>query len=58
MKIIRKTPDGQRRETLLKEYFITASLIALLKRVGEQAGRAALQPELPELKPAVARVRR
>ncbi|MFT3991641.1 MAG: hypothetical protein QM680_09560 [Luteolibacter sp.] len=56
MKIIRKTPDGQRRETLLKEYFITASLIALLKRAGEQAARATMQQ--PEMKPAVARVRR
>ncbi|MFT4176721.1 MAG: hypothetical protein QM627_08680 [Luteolibacter sp.] len=55
MKIIRKTPDGRRRETLLKEYFITASLIALLKRAGEQAARATLQPEM---KPAVARIRR
>jgi len=40
MKIIRKTRNGERREALLKEYFITASLIALLKRVGEEAAKA------------------
>lgn len=41
MKIVRKTKNGERREALLKEYFITASLIALLKRVGEEAAKAA-----------------
>ena len=41
MKITRKTRNGERREALLKEYFITASLIALLKRVGEEAAKAA-----------------
>jgi hypothetical protein len=41
MKIIRKNQKGERRETLLKEYFITASLIALLRRVGEEAAKAA-----------------
>jgi len=40
MKIIRKSRNGERREALLKEYFITASLIALLKRVGEEAAKA------------------
>ncbi len=40
MKITRKTKNGESRETLLKEYFITASLIALLKRVGEEAAKA------------------
>lgn len=39
MKITRKTRDGERREALLKEYFLTASLIALLKRVGEEAAK-------------------
>ena len=43
MKIVRKTKNGERREALLKEYFITASLIALLKRVGEEAAKAAPQ---------------
>jgi hypothetical protein len=41
MKIVRKSKNGERREALLKEYFITASLIALLKRVGEEAAKAA-----------------
>ena len=40
MKITRINHKGERREALLKEYFITASLIALLKRAGEEAGRA------------------
>ncbi|MES2476791.1 MAG: hypothetical protein V4640_13490 [Verrucomicrobiota bacterium] len=40
MKIIRKTRNGGHREALLKEYFLTASLIALLKRVGEEAAKA------------------
>lgn len=39
MKITRKNRKGERREALLKEYFVTASLIALLKRVGEEAAR-------------------
>ena len=41
MKIVRKTKNGESREALLKEYFITASLIALLKRVGQEAAKAA-----------------
>ncbi len=41
MKIVHKTKSGETREALLKEYFITASLIALLKRVGEEAVKAA-----------------
>lgn len=41
MKIVHKTKGGESREALLKEYFITASLIALLKRVGEEAAKAA-----------------
>lgn len=41
MKIIRKTKNGESREAILKEYFITASLIVLLKRVGEEAAKAA-----------------
>ena len=40
MKIIHKTRNGESREALLKEYFITASLIALLKRVGQEAAKA------------------
>ncbi|MBC7980531.1 MAG: hypothetical protein H7Y36_08215 [Armatimonadetes bacterium] len=41
MKIVHKTRNGETREALLKEYFITASLIALLKRVGEEAAKVA-----------------
>jgi hypothetical protein len=37
MKITRPARNGERREALLKEYFLTASLLALLKRVGEAA---------------------
>lgn len=40
MKITRTTRNGERREALLKEYFLTASLLALLKRVGEQAAKS------------------
>jgi len=40
MKVTRIDRNGQRREVLLKEYFITASMIALLKRVGEEAAKA------------------
>lgn len=40
MKIIRKTRDGGYREALLREYVLSAPLIALLKRVGEGAAKA------------------
>ncbi|GAA5484399.1 hypothetical protein [Haloferula sargassicola] len=36
MKVIRKTPGGETRELLLKEYFLNAYLIAALKTVGDQ----------------------
>lgn len=39
MKIVRKSKSGETREVLLKEYFINASLIALLKRVGQEAAK-------------------
>ena len=56
MKIIRKTKNGTRREALLKEYFITASLIALLKRVGEEIANSA--PTHAEVRqPAYAKIR-
>ncbi|MBG7607408.1 MAG: hypothetical protein IZT59_05190 [Verrucomicrobia bacterium] len=54
MKIVHKTKNGEIREALLKEYFITASLIALLKCVGEEAAKIA--PERAK-KAALARVR-
>jgi hypothetical protein len=41
MKIVRKSENGETREVLLKEYFINASLIALLKRIGLEAARLA-----------------
>ncbi len=40
MKITRITRNGERRQALLKEYFLTASLLALLKRVGDEAAKA------------------
>jgi len=52
MKITRKNRNGERREALLKEYFLTASLIALLKRVGEEAAKAT-----PRFAPALIPVR-
>ena len=58
MKIVRKNSSGESREVLLREYFVTASLIALLKRVGEEAARVAKGTSTAELKPALARVRR
>ena len=41
MKITRIDRNGQPREALLKEYFIAASMIALLKRLGEEAAKVA-----------------
>ncbi len=58
MKIVRKNSSGESREVLLREYFVTASLIALLKRVGEEAARVAKGASMAEPKPALARVRR
>lgn len=39
MKISRIDRNGNRREALLKEYFLTASLLALFKRVSEEAAK-------------------
>lgn len=44
MKIVKKTETGEPRELLLKEYFLNAYLIAMLKRVGEEAGRVSRRP--------------
>lgn len=52
MKVKRKTRNGETREVLLREYFITASLIALLKRAGEEAAKLA-----PRRAPAMIPVR-
>ncbi len=40
MKVSKIDRKGNRREVLLKEYFLTASLLALFKRVGDQAAKA------------------
>ena len=40
MKITRTARNGERREALLKEYFLTASLLALLNRVGKEAAES------------------
>jgi hypothetical protein len=56
MKVARKNAAGQTKETLLKEYFLNAYLIALLKKVGEETAR--LGRGRPERSAApVARVR-
>lgn len=57
MKIVRKNSSGESREVLLREYFVTASLIALLKRVGEEAARVAKGKPAIRQEPALARVR-
>ena len=46
MKVVRKNAKGETRELLLKEYFLNAYLIALLKRVGEGAAKFSKAPEL------------
>jgi hypothetical protein len=46
MKVVRKNAKGETRELLLKEYFLNAYLIALLKRVGEGAAKFSKTPEL------------
>ena len=57
MKIVRKNSSGESREVLLREYFITASLIALLKRVGEEATRVTKGTAVARQELALARVR-
>ena len=48
MKITRITRNGEHREALLKEYFLTASLLALFKRVSEEAAKV-----MPQRAPAL-----
>ena len=57
MKVIQKNSKGESRELLLKEYFLNAYLIAMLKRVGEEAGRLMPRGEEPILKAAPVRSR-
>lgn len=49
MKIVRKNAKGETRQLLLKEYFLNAYLIAVLKKVGDEAAR--LTRREPELTP-------
>ncbi|MEP4076822.1 hypothetical protein [Haloferula sp.] len=56
MKIVKKNPQGESRELLLKEFFLNAYLIAMLKRVGEESGRIRRRGR-PSLEPAPVRVR-
>ena len=44
MKVVRKNAQGETRQLLLKEYFLNAYLIAVLKRAGEEAARFAKGP--------------
>ncbi len=39
MKIVRKNAKGETRQLLLKEYFLSAYLIAVLKRMGDEVAR-------------------
>lgn len=52
MKVARKNSKGETRELLLKEYFLNAYLIAVLKKAGEEAAKFAKRPV-----PAPVRVR-
>lgn len=56
MKVIKKNRKGEKRELLLKEYFLNAYLIAMMKRMGEEVARAAGRGRAkPELSPVRAR---
>jgi hypothetical protein len=52
MKITRINRNGERREALLKEYFLTASLLALFQRLSAEAAKA-----MPQQAPAKVPVR-
>ncbi len=51
MKVIKKTSNGETRELLLKEFFLNAYLIAMLKQLGDEAGRFVRRDEELELQP-------
>lgn len=59
MKIVHKKTNGESRELLLKEYFLNAYLIALLKKVGEETGKFVRRKTEADgvLEPAPARIR-
>ena len=44
MKVARKNSKGETKQLLLKEYFLNAYLIAVLKRAGEEAARFTMGP--------------
>jgi hypothetical protein len=51
MKVVRKNAKGETRQLLLKEYFLNAYLIAVLKKVGDEAARfGRREPELTPLR--------
>ena len=54
MKVVRKNAKGETRELLLKEYFLNAYLIAVLKKVGDEAARFTRRE--PELTPVRVRI--
>jgi hypothetical protein len=54
MKVVRKNAKGETRELLLKEYFLNAYLIAVLKKVGDEAARFTRRE--PELAPVRIRI--
>lgn len=51
MKVVRKNSKGETRQLLLKEYFLNAYLIAVLKKVGEETARFAKGNPAPEQVP-------
>ena len=57
MKIAKKTETGETKELLLKEYFLNAYLIAMLKAAGEEVGKFTRRREVEDLEPAPIRVR-
>ena len=57
MKVIHKTSTGETRELLLKEYFLNAYLIAMLKRVGDEAGKFTRRGEQLRLEPVRVKIR-
>ena len=54
MKVVRKNAKGETRELLLKEYFLNAYLIAVLKKVGDEAARFTRRE--PEMVPVRVRI--
>ena len=57
MKIRKKNAAGESRELLLKEYFLNAYLIAMLKRVGEEARKFNQGSTFEGLEPAPVKAR-